>query len=188
MIPHKPTEIPPICGKFTEADIKCHAVYTMFLPECKTKVQLKAWRIECYKKYTTDNTALMSNAKLDENANGYFGTAESIAYVQALQDTWDKYKIEEVKVVKERVRLSAEEREEQAKNKVVDLKYRILDMLDEGINLGSENLLDNIKIFLSKYDTDSEAIQELPRRYLPETCNTCEYKKWIEENCERIED
>lgn len=31
---------------------------------------------------------------------------------------------------------------------------------------------------------DEEVKQEAPRRYLPETCSQCRYKKWIEENCE----
>lgn len=31
---------------------------------------------------------------------------------------------------------------------------------------------------------DEEVKQEQPRRYLPETCSQCRYKKWIEENCE----
>lgn len=30
--------------------------------------------------------------------------------------------------------------------------------------------------------------EEKPRRYLPVTCGDCEYRKFIEENCERVED
>ena len=31
---------------------------------------------------------------------------------------------------------------------------------------------------------DEEKAQEAPRRYLPESCSSCRYKQWIEENCE----
>ena len=44
-------------------------------------------------------------------------------------------------------------------------------------------LLDKSGVF----DTDEE-VMEQPRRYLPETCSQCRYKKWIEENCEEIDD
>lgn len=37
------------------------------------------------------------------------------------------------------------------------------------------------------FNTDEE-VMEQPRRYLPETCSQCRYKKWIEENCEEIDD
>ena len=33
-----------------------------------------------------------------------------------------------------------------------------------------------------------ERPEELPRRYLPVTCSMCEYRKFVEENCERVDD
>ena len=36
-------------------------------------------------------------------------------------------------------------------------------------------------------DSD-ENVEELPRRYLPVTCSSCEYRKFVEENCERVDD
>lgn len=44
-------------------------------------------------------------------------------------------------------------------------------------------LLDKSGVF----DTDEE-VMEQPRRYLPETCSQCRYKKWIEENCEESQE
>ena len=35
---------------------------------------------------------------------------------------------------------------------------------------------------------DEEVRVEQPRRYLPETCSQCRYKKWIEENCDDIDE
>lgn len=36
-----------------------------------------------------------------------------------------------------------------------------------------------------KEDTQEE-YEEKPRRYLPESCCTCEYKKFIEDNCKKV--
>lgn len=46
-----------------------------------------------------------------------------------------------------------------------------------------------VKVFdkLGWLDND-EVQQEQPRRYLPETCSQCRYKKWIEENCEESQE
>ena len=33
-----------------------------------------------------------------------------------------------------------------------------------------------------------EKVEELPRRYLPVSCSGCEYRKFVEENCEKEED
>lgn len=46
-----------------------------------------------------------------------------------------------------------------------------------------------VKVFDKLGWLDNEEVQqEQPRRYLPETCSQCRYKKWIEENCEEIDD
>ena len=37
------------------------------------------------------------------------------------------------------------------------------------------------------FDTEVDA-PEAPRRYLPVTCGECAYRKFVEENCERVDD
>lgn len=37
------------------------------------------------------------------------------------------------------------------------------------------------------FDVD-EQVDELPRRYLPVTCGDCAYRKFVEENCETVDD
>lgn len=34
---------------------------------------------------------------------------------------------------------------------------------------------------------DGEVVAEQPRRYLPVSCGSCEYKKFVEENCEKTD-
>ena len=86
----------------------------------------------------------------------------------------------------------SQESDEEWENK----KQRALrNLAQKGYRL-AENLDDEdadvemvVKVFdkLGWLDND-EVQQEQPRRYLPETCSQCRYKKWIEENCEESQE
>lgn len=53
-------------------------------------------------------------------------------------------------------------------------------------NRNDPNFGDTMKLFLAKNlkDIQVDKTAEAPRRYLPESCNQCRYKIFVEQNCE----
>ena len=77
-----------------------------------------------------------------------------------------------------------EERKARAKAKLVEFAMDLADNINQA---------DDPEFVLKMADKagileQEDQADELPRRYLPVTCNECEYRKFVEENCERVED
>ena len=79
---------------------------------------------------------------------------------------------------------SLEERKARAKTKLVEFAMSLADGIE---NASDPEFVLKMADKAGLLDGDEEA-EELPRRYLPVTCSSCEYRKFVEENCERVED
>lgn len=79
---------------------------------------------------------------------------------------------------------NTEERKARAKTKLVEFAVSLADHIEDADD--PEAVL-KIADKVGLLDQD-ELAEEQPRRYLPVTCSGCEYRKFVEENCERIED
>lgn len=79
---------------------------------------------------------------------------------------------------------NTEERKARAKTKLVEFAMSLADHIEDAED--PEAVL-KIADKVGLLDQD-EIAEEQPRRYLPVTCSGCEYRKFVEENCERVED
>ena len=79
---------------------------------------------------------------------------------------------------------SLEERKARAKAKATEFAISLADDIETASDPEFVlKLMDKVGLL----DQEDEA-EEVPRRYLPVACNECEYRKFVEENCERVED
>lgn len=79
---------------------------------------------------------------------------------------------------------SLEERKARAKTKLVEFAMELSNNIDH-----AEDPEFVLKIADKAGLLDQEEqFEEQPRRYLPVTCSECEYRKFVEENCYRVED
>lgn len=79
---------------------------------------------------------------------------------------------------------NAEERKARAKTKLVEFAVSLADHIEDAEDPEAVlKIADKVGLL-----DQEELAEEKPRRYLPVTCSTCEYRKFIEENCERVED
>lgn len=77
-----------------------------------------------------------------------------------------------------------EERKAKAKAKAMEFAMDLADHIEEAEDPETVlKLMDKVGLL-----EQEEQVEELPRRYLPVTCSSCEYRKFIEENCERVDD
>lgn len=70
---------------------------------------------------------------------------------------------------------------------IASLQPTFIDELERTMqNRNDPNFADTMKLFLTKSlkDLQMDKAAEPPRRYLPESCNSCRYKIFVEENCE----
>ena len=77
-----------------------------------------------------------------------------------------------------------EERKAAAKTKLVEFAMSLADHIEDAEDPETVlKLADKVGLL----DGD-ERVEEEPRRYLPVTCSGCEYRKFVEENCEVVDD
>lgn len=76
-----------------------------------------------------------------------------------------------------------EERKAKTKTKLVEFAMSLADRIEEAEDPEAVLKIAD-KIGLLEQDEQAE---EVPRRYLPVTCSMCEYRKFVEENCEHVE-
>lgn len=125
-----------------------------------------------------------STAAVKAAVTQFFASKEAKAYMEAYKKT-----IEELVSGKEKPKTatrgtSMEERKARAKTKAMEFAMG----LAENIENASDpefvmKLLDKVGIL-----DGGDEVEEKPRRYIPVTCSECEYRKFVEENCERVED
>lgn len=129
-----------------------------------------------------DMLASKAKAAIDDYVKQFFSRKECIAYIEAYRQTLDNF----LNQKKEEVKASGtlEERKAKAKTKLIEFAMSLADNIEQAEDpefvlkmADKAGLLDG-----------DEQVEEQPRRYLPVTCGECEYRKFVEENCERVED
>lgn len=119
---------------------------------------------------------------VDEYVKQFFARKEVKDYLDAYSTTLNEFL--HPKSLPTEPKGSMEERKARAKTKLIEFAMSLADNIEQAddpefvLKMADKcNLLDG-----------GEEVIELPRRYLPVSCSECEYRKFIEENCERIED
>lgn len=123
----------------------------------------------------------VSKVALNGATQQFFSNKEVIDYIEAYREmlTNNKPKVEKVSIA------SAEDRKrlkEEALQKLMDY------VIEQSLNIDTVEDKESIVKLADKLGLlgDEEEVDETPRRYLPETCGNCRYKKFIEENCEEV--
>lgn len=112
----------------------------------------------------------------------FFASKDAKAYLEAYQKTLDEFL--HAKPAKSEPKGSLEERKAKAKTKLVEFAMSLADNIDQATD--PEFVL-KVADKAGLLDGDEE-VEEQPRRYIPVSCNECAYRKFVEENCERVED
>ena len=79
---------------------------------------------------------------------------------------------------------SLEERKAKAKTKLVEFAMNLADNIE---NASDQEFVLKMADKAGLLDSE-EQVEEQPRRYLPVTCSGCEYRKFVEENCDVVDD
>lgn len=130
-----------------------------------------------------DMLASKAKAAIDDYVKQFFARKDVKEYLDAYEATIDGFihpKPKPVPVSSE----SLESKKSKALTKLVEY------VLTEANNIDTAEDPKAILDFANKiglFDSE-EQTEEQPRRYLPVTCSSCEYRKFIEENCERVDD
>lgn len=123
-----------------------------------------------------------AKAALDDYVKQFFARKEVKEYIEAyektLSDAIDK------KPLPSEPKGTIEERKARAKTKLVEFAMSLANNITEAAD--PEFVL-KVADKAGLLDMNDEAI-ELPRRYLPVTCGSCEYRKFVEENCDKVDD
>lgn len=80
--------------------------------------------------------------------------------------------------------ITMEEKKAKAKTKLVEFAMSLADNIEQA---DDPEFVLKIADKAGLLDQDEEVVEQ-PRRYLPVTCGNCEYKKFVEENCDCEED
>ena len=130
-----------------------------------------------------------STAVVKSAVQQFFALKDVKDYLEAYKNTIDD--IISKKKDKEKTKENKgtlEERKARALSKLVE--YVIAESDKIGTEREGEVDVKAIMEFANKIGIfdQQEEVEEQPRRYLPVTCSICEYRKFVEENCERVED
>lgn len=122
-----------------------------------------------------------AKAAIDEYVKQFFSRKDVISYMEAYQDTVESF-LHPAPVIKATTG-SIEERKAKAKTKLVEFAMQLAEDIEQADD--PESVL-KIADKIGLLDQDEE-VDEQPRRYLPVTCDICEYRKFVEDNCERVD-
>ena len=113
----------------------------------------------------------------------FFANKDVKEYIEAYKKTIEDL-LNPAPVKAEKPAGNIEERKARAKTKLVEFAMTLADNINDAEDPEAVlKIADKIGLL-----DQEEQVEELPRRYLPVSCNSCEYRKFIEENCERVED
>lgn len=130
-----------------------------------------------------DMLSSKAKAAIDEFIKQFFARKEVREYITAYEETLTAALHPEPKKAQSDG-VSVEEKKSRALAKLVEY------VLSEANNIETAEDPKAILDYANKigiFDVDEKA-EEQPRRYLPVTCSSCEYRKFVEENCERVDD
>lgn len=125
----------------------------------------------------------MTKAAVDDYARQFFATKEAKDYLDAYRKTLDEFlhPAEKPNPVRKE---SLEERKANAKTKAMEFAMSLAENIAQAEDPETVlKLMDKVGLL-----GGDEEVEEQPRRYLPVSCFECEYRKFVEENCEREED
>jgi len=115
-----------------------------------------------------------NSPSVKEAVKQFFAMADVRDYMEAYRET-----VTEREKPKEKPSASLEERKAKAKEKAMEFAMSLADNIENADDPETVlKLMDKVGLL----DTEEEVIEQ-PRRYLPVTCGSCEYRKFIEENC-----
>lgn len=124
-----------------------------------------------------------AKAAIDEFVKQFFAGKEAKEYLAAYEQTIVDFITPKKKEAPAVDPATVEEKKSRSLTKLVEY------VLSESENIDQAEDPKAILDYANKigiFDM-GEKIEELPRRYLPVTCGECEYRKFVEENCERDE-
>lgn len=123
-----------------------------------------------------------NKAMVDEYLKQFFARTDVRSYLSEYAATLDRF-LHPTPVETQPVG-SMEERKASAKKKLIEFAMSLANNIDQASD--KEAVL-KIADRVGLLDGEEEVIEK-PRRYIPITCNQCEYRKFVEENCDRVED
>lgn len=122
-----------------------------------------------------------AKAAIDEYVKQFYSRKDVKEYIEAYQKTLDVFLHPEP--VQTAPAASMEERKAKARNKAMEFAMGLAENIEQAEDPEFVmKLLDKVGIL------EGEDAEEVPRRYLPVTCGECAYRKFVEENCEEVED
>lgn len=125
-----------------------------------------------------------AKAAIDDYVKQFFARKDVKDYIMAYDATIKEYLHPTKKDEPKTDTVSVEEKKTRALTKLVEYVLAEANHIEESDD--PKAILDYANK-IGIFDMGEKA-EELPRRYLPVTCGECEYRKFVEENCERVED
>lgn len=124
----------------------------------------------------------LSKTALKKATEMYFDDKEVIEYIKSYTETIERFLNSQSAVSK----MNEEDKQRAQLSAIDNAKDYILELLQDIQNSKDPETV--LKLADKLNMLNLEEIYEQPRRYLPESCDDCRYKKWIEENCKEKED
>lgn len=132
--------------------------------------------------FRPDMMASKAKAAVEDYVKQFYARKEVKEYIEAYQATLDAVMHPVAK--KETPVGSLEERKARAKTRATEFAMSLAENIDQADDPEYVlKLMDKVGLL----DGD-EQVEEQPRRYLPVTCSECAYRKFVEENCEEVQD
>lgn len=119
-----------------------------------------------------------SKAALDDYVKQFFASKDAREYIAAYEATLDEFL--RPAPVKTEQTASIEERKSKAKTKLIEFAMSLANNIEQA---DDPEFVLKVADKAGLLDMDEE-IEEQPRRYLPETCNSCAYRAFCEQNTE----
>lgn len=124
-----------------------------------------------------------ATAAVKSAVSQFFANKDVKEYIEAYKKTIEDL-LNPAPVKAEKPAGNTEERKARAKTKLVEFAMSLADHIEDAEDPEAVlKIADKVGLL-----EQEEQVEELPRRYLPVTCSSCEYRKFIEENCERVDD
>ena len=123
-----------------------------------------------------------AKAAIDDYVNQFFSRKESKDYIAAYDETISEFLNPKKNTIVDSV--TVEEKKSKALTKLVEYVLSEANHIEESED--PKAILDYANK-IGIFDVN-EKVEELPRRYLPVACSECEYRKFVEENCDREDD
>lgn len=124
-----------------------------------------------------------ANTAVKAAVSQFFATKEVKDYLAAYKKTLEDFLSEKTRPKAEKSG-TLEERKARARTRATEFAMSLAENIEQADDPETVlKLMDKVGLL----DGDEE-VEEQPRRYLPATCGECEYRKFVEENCEKVED